>query len=1040
MSKQHFSNGAVSRPSTKQQHLSSIFRTWFLHGSIKKRLLQLLCFTLLPALLFFVWSNHAHQQHVIDQAEDSLLTFSQHLAEMQNQATRSTKFLLKQLSNTPQVQKADIPGCNQLFKQVLELNPMYGALHLVDTNGDIIASGSARGPANFAHTKHFKDALQSKNFATGEFLLGVTLKVPVFTFSYPVRDHNGQVRGVLLTSYLLSRYEDTFKFTSFPKDSFIGIVDHKGRRLFHYPETPGLTVGSPINADTLQHIRSGSTSGLFTNRQSDGIIRISAYQQLRFSPQSPPYMYIIIGMPKSALEDQGYSSPARDFILLAVSLSFALLLVWIVSARPISHCIESLAQASMKLGKGDLSVRVNSELSVTELAQLAEAFNSMAEALENDAKMRIQTQEEIRENEERFRSFFELGLIGMAIVSPEMKWEHVNDRLCDILGYSRKELEQKTWADLTYPGDMEKSKTHFNKVLSGELDQYAIEKRYIKRNGELIYTEVSTRCMRKPDGSVNYFMAMIHDVTERKHAEADRQHLFQLINNADSIAVMKDPQLRYLNANKAYLKFTGYENPRQLMGKTDEELFKGLATDQQIQEYMDNDQKALLLPEGEFLSIEENYSDDGKVRTFLTKKFPIYSKEPKALLGVGTLTSEITDLKRLEQSLLDAKEEAEAANKAKSEFLANMSHEIRTPLNGLMGMLQLINTTPLTADQKDYIDHALESSKRLLRLLTDILDLSRVEAGKMDIVMEPFDVKDAIEGIAHLFSPTAKEKGLDLRVKINSTIPEILVGDVARLQQILSNLVGNAIKFTNQGFIKMEASPLPSTTQDEYRILFSIKDTGIGISDGALGILFSPFTQEERNYKRQFQGAGLGLAICKRLVTLMGGSITVESEEGVGSTFLFCIPFKKFEIVQPLSSSTHFVPATADGNKVLVAEDDMASSIVVIEFLKKLGHEVQTVEDGAQALEKLQKEPFDVVFMDIQMPVLDGLETTKAIRRGDAGERHKHIPIIAMTAYAMAGDKENFLAAGMNAYISKPLDFQELEDVFDNILSGKKTV
>ncbi len=415
------------------------------------------------------------------------------------------------------------------------------------------------------------------------------------------------------------------------------------------------------------------------------------------------------------------------------------------------------------------------------------------------------------------------------------------------------------------------------------------------------------------------------------------------------------------------------------------------------------------------------FLDQGKVFEWDEKR------RPYRMAGTH---QDITDLK-------EAQRLAEAGSQAKSEFLANMSHEIRTPLNGIIGMLQLLKTTGTTKEQKEYVETAIHSSKRLTRLLSDILDLSRVEAGKLEISMEPFDFIDAMDAIFQLFSPSAKEKNIDLRLNIDPNIPRYLVGDVARLQQVLSNLVGNAIKFTNEGYIEIEAHPLPSTPPDEYHILFSTTDTGIGINKETQERLFSPFTQADGSYKRQFQGAGLGLAISKRLVTLMDGFITVESEKDVGSSFRFSIPFKRTETPQhdQTSPKTIVIPESVN---VLVAEDDMTSRIIVEKFLEKQGHHVEAVNNGAQALIKMQEESFDLVFMDVQMPILNGVEATKAIRRGSAGENHRHIPIIAMTAYAMEGDKENFLTAGANDYIAKPVDLDELEALFEKNISKIK--
>lgn len=407
-------------------------------------------------------------------------------------------------------------------------------------------------------------------------------------------------------------------------------------------------------------------------------------------------------------------------------------------------------------------------------------------------------------------------------------------------------------------------------------------------------------------------------------------------------------------------------------------------------------------------------------------------KMRRGLLDAFTKLSEEVEERRIAESRLSqAKEQAESATQAKTQFLANMSHEIRTPLNGVMGILQLLETSAEGQEQKHFCTLALQSANRLNRLLSDILDLSRVEAGKLHIQSEPFRLHETLVQVLDLFVPTAVQSGMELRHHVDPGVPDSIVGDPIRLQQVLGNLIGNAFKFTTTGYVNVEAYPLPAKHPGQLRIFFSVSDTGCGISDKDLENLFTPFTQVSQGYTKSHQGAGLGLSICKHLVTLMGGNMDVESETGVGTTFSFCVTVGKALGVAVVTAPAEIgASATANG-RVLLAEDDEVTQFAVRKLLEKAGYTVSIARNGEEALDLLGAHDFDAVLMDIQMPVMGGIEATRLIRSSATPEAKRSIPIIALTAYAMAGDREKFLDAGMNDYIAKPVQVVELKKALE---------
>jgi PAS domain S-box-containing protein len=485
--------------------------------------------------------------------------------------------------------------------------------------------------------------------------------------------------------------------------------------------------------------------------------------------------------------------------------------------------------------------------------------------------------------------------------------------------------------------------------------------------------------------------------------------------------------------NPACLRMTGYEQASELLGRNMHQAIHyatpngGPYPVEACSIY-----KAFVQGIGTHEDDEVFWRKDGS--SFAAEFWSRPLHRDNTVIGAIVTFVDITVRKQAEEVLRKAKEAAEAGSRAKSEFLANMSHEIRTPLNGVIGMTELALETDLTSEQREYLETARLSSDVLLSVINDVLDFSKIEAGKSYLEVSEFDLRQTLEATLRTFSQRASEKRLELCLDIDPQLPVVVLGDAARLRQVLVNLLGNAIKFTSAGEVALRVS-VDQLAAKTCLLHFTVSDTGLGIAADAQKLIFEPFTQADSSTTRTFGGTGLGLAISARLVKMMEGEIWVESQPGRGSQFHFTARLgaavaKATEIVEtaPLARPSLKL---AESLRVLVVEDNAVNRKVATRLLEKRGHQVVVAENGREALAALEKDTYDVVFMDVQMPGLDGLEATRIIR-GKEKSTALHQHIVALTAHAMIGDREKCLEAGMDAYLTKPIRAQELDEQLES--------
>jgi len=612
--------------------------------------------------------------------------------------------------------------------------------------------------------------------------------------------------------------------------------------------------------------------------------------------------------------------------------------------------------------------------------------------------------------------------LNVLVTDLEMRLIAASPTFCQTMGQAVDQLVGRTVED--FLPDSQDSFNELVAVLAAGESCHALTRPTRLPDGAVRWFETKGSYWRDDAGEVaGYFITNL-DVTAAREAEAARREMEVLLravidNIPATISVQEVESERFVLVNARVCETFGMTGD-EMIGRTPHEMSPSAVTSAVSRDI------ATLRRDGGILVTEHDISRGANKGRTLRLKMLMFDdgQGRKRVLSIG---EDVTDLIRATHALEAAVADAEAANAAKSRFLANISHEIRTPLNGVLGMAQAMANDPLPEVQRERLQVVRQSGETLLCLVNDLLDLAKIEAGKVELESLEFDVVEAVRSACAPFQVMAEKKGVTLDLQLDAA-RDLRRGDPTRLRQVIANLVSNAVKFTSKGRVEVEVRLQPDA------LAVAVRDTGMGIAPASLAAIFDKFSQADASTTRRFGGTGLGLAICRDLVELMGGRIRVESEPGRGSCFAFDLPMAR---IATTSATAEPVPSTGIRPmelRVLAAEDNKVNRLVLKTLLEQAGVSLTLVENGLEAVAAWAREPWDVILMDVQMPILDGVAATVEIRAREGAEGRARTPIVALTANAMAHQAAEYAACGMDGVVSKPIQIHELLGTMDAVL------